>query len=142
MFRVDKENHLIGVFLRGCAICGRNKTNYRLINQMLERAFFQVLNYKLPDFIASKLHEIIPLDSWESSAFQVLDIAAGVDYVYITFSFEIMVESGEYLHLSCSLFCGLSICSFMDKYYCSFLMTKQITASLLLKKRVSFHDYH
>ena len=28
------------VFLRGCAICGRNVTNYRLINQMLERAFF------------------------------------------------------------------------------------------------------
>ena len=75
----------MGVFLRDCTTCGRNISEYRIINQMLERAFFQVLDYKLSDFIASKLHKIIPLDTWDSAAFQVLDIAAGVDYIYIKF---------------------------------------------------------
>ena len=52
---------------------------------MLEEAFFQVLDYKLPYFIALKPHEIIPLDTWEASAFQTLDIEAGVGYIYIKF---------------------------------------------------------
>ena len=52
---------------------------------MLEKELFQVLDYKLPNFIASKLRKIIPLDFWESAAFQVSYIAAGVDYIYITF---------------------------------------------------------